>query len=155
MRPLVVGSAVLETTLAALRSAGMKGNEGVVLWLGRRENEQIQIDEAIVPEHVAEADMFQIPRQSIMALIEIAGRKNLIVAAQVHSHPKAAFHSSADDKWAIIRHVGAVSIVIPIFAQRTTVKTFWRDAAIFALSESNTWDEVLSSQLNETIVRVT
>jgi len=36
-----------------------------------------------------------------------------MVAAQVHSHPDEAFHSKGDDEWAIVRHEGALSIVVP------------------------------------------
>jgi hypothetical protein len=62
-----------------------------------------------------------------------------MIAAQIHTHPKRAFHSAADDKWAIVRHTGALSLVIPHFALRTSRASFRADTAVFALSPQNKW----------------
>ena len=65
-----------------------------------------------------------------------------MVAAQVHTHPAQAFHSEADDQWAIVRHVGALSLVVPYFAKDTRVASFFDDVALFRLSSENAWCEV-------------
>ena len=41
------------------------------------------------------------------------GEKLLV---QLHTHPGRAFHSAVDDRLALPRHTGAISIVIPDFA---------------------------------------
>src|SRR5262249_46439511 len=102
----------------------------------------ITVVECYVPEHFASDDYFQIPRTSIAKLFDRIRGSELMVAAQVHTHPHEAFHSHADDQWAIIRHVGAVSVVLPNFGLQTTVRTFLRDAAVYALSNSNVWERV-------------
>ena len=56
--------------------------------------------------------------------------------AQVHSHPGEAFHSPADDRWAIPRQVGALSIVLPFFAAGISEETFFEQAAVFTLSNN-------------------
>jgi len=85
------------------------------------------------------ATFFRIPRESIEELFDVLRGRELMVAAQVHTHPESAFHSAADDRWAIVRHVGALSLVLPYFAQRTTTSTFFKDTAAFALSAENRW----------------
>lgn len=72
-----------------------------------------------------------------------------MIVAQVHSHPEEAFHSSADDDWAVIRHEGALSLVVPYFAARTTVETFARDLAAFVLSSRNHWTEIEPANLEQ------
>ena len=67
------------------------------------------IVEAYVPEQEAEVDYFHIPPSGMMALMAHLRERRLGLAAQVHSHPARAFHSLADDKWAIVRHEGAMS----------------------------------------------
>jgi hypothetical protein len=62
-----------------------------------------------------------------------------MVAAQVHTHPKLAFHSAADDKWAIVRHVGALSLVLPYFSLRTNVENFVQHTVTFSMNAENDW----------------
>ena len=78
----------------------------------------------------------------MQALFEELKRNRLAVAAQIHTHPRQAFHSEADDTSAIVRHAGALSIVLPFFALKTAPDTFTRDAKVFVLSRDNVWHEV-------------
>ncbi len=131
---------VLESTLEWLRQAGKSNQEGIVLLLGRRGDDgDVAVLEAYRPEHSAEADRFHIPRESIAVLLEHLRCERLMVAAQVHSHPDAAFHSAADDALAIVRHVGALSFVVPRFARATTPENFLRESAVFELNSGNRW----------------
>lgn len=133
---------VVEATLDLLKAAGHARRECVVLWLGRREPAEIRVVEAYKPEQIAAQDFFRLPRPSIAALFEVLRARGLIVAAQVHTHPAEAFHSAADDQWAIVRHVDALSLVLPYFARDTRASSFIHDAAVFALSSDNEWCEV-------------
>ncbi|MHC2297262.1 hypothetical protein ACVJBD_001468 [Rhizobium mongolense] len=75
--------------------------------------------------------------------------KRLRVLAQIHSHPGRAFHSEADDEWAIVRHAGALSLVLPRFAQEATVDNFLGLAATYVLSTQNRWEEATGRALLE------
>jgi len=66
----------------------------------------------------------------------------LKLVAQIHSHPREAFHSIADDQWAIVRREGALSIVVPDFATHTTPENFMLDARFYQLSQSDQWFEL-------------
>lgn len=135
-------SIVARTTVAILQRSGNRRHEGIALWLGRRTEDRIEVIEAYEPAHIAEADFFRIPPPSMQALKAHLRKTRLMVAAQVHSHPMEAFHSEADDRWAIVRHVGVVSIVLPYFAQRTSPDRILADAAVFQLSAQNRWLQV-------------
>ena len=146
MSPIIVSSAIVQRTLTPLQAAGALQKECVVLWLGRREGNSIRIMEAIVPVHKAASDQFVIPRTSILSLVETVGSRGMQIVAQVHSHPREAFHSQVDDDWAIVRHVGALSLVLPWFARKTTPETFFKHAVVFSLSPQNTWDHLSPSE---------
>lgn len=122
-------------SVAELRQATDK--ERVVLWLGERVAERIVVRDIFVPIQHAHADEFHIPREGLEQILRHLRARRLMVAAQVHTHPATAFHSEADDRWAIVRHVGALSLVVPCFCQETTTETFVRDAVVFQLSEEN------------------
>ena len=131
---------VLESTLEWLRQAGESKHEGIVLFLGQRDGDgDVAVLEAYRPDQSAEADRFDIPRDSMAVLLEHLRRKRLMVAAQVHSHPGAAFHSAADNALAIVRHVGALSFVVPCFARTTTPENFLRESAVYELNSGNRW----------------
>jgi hypothetical protein len=133
----------VEQTLTFLRNVGTERNaEGVVLWLGQRTESGIEVLEAFIPEQQTARDMFRIPPAAMAALLRHLGETRRFIAAQVHSHPRQAFHSHADDTWAIVRHVGALSIVVPDFARNTSITNFMAQTATFRLSRDNTWDLV-------------
>ena len=139
----------IAATLEHLRNDGERGVEGVVLWLGSRIGDQTQITEVYRPAQYASRGNFRIPRQSMSALLRHLRSAGESIAAQVHSHPERAFHSPIDDEWAIVRHEGALSLVLPDFALRTSVETFVDDAAVFELSGTNIWEEVLPGKVLE------
>jgi hypothetical protein len=72
-----------------------------------------------------------------------------MIAAQVHSHPREAFHSSADDAWAIVRHLGALSLVVPDFGLKTNVSTFRDHTKVFCLAGNNRWHEVPAEEQHQ------
>ena len=144
---LVTCPAILvDTTLNTLREAGARHCEGIVLWLGQRGPNHIQVQEAYRPAHTAREDMFHISSAGMSALQAELRRRRLMVAAQVHSHPQAAFHSKADDRWAIIRHEGALSLVVPNFAAFTTTSRFLETTKIFRFSAQARWTEVPATE---------
>ncbi|MGA3124321.1 MAG: hypothetical protein ABSF69_26480 [Polyangiaceae bacterium] len=146
--PVLVSARVLVASLDVLQSVGREGSECVVLWLAKRSPDEINVVDVYKPAQIAAEDFFRIPRESIAALFEVLRGRGLMVAAQVHTHPERAFHSAADDRWAIVRHVGALSLVLPHFAQRTTPQTFFEDAAIFSLSPRNEWSRIGPSDID-------
>ena len=142
MTALRVSNDVLGRTLEVLQEAGRRERECVVLWLATRTESEVFVREAYMPEQIATDDMFRIPRESIASLFDTIRARALFVAAQVHTHPQSAFHSAADDRWAVVRHVGALSLVLPYFAKTVTIESFLDDAAVFELSAANLWIEI-------------
>jgi proteasome lid subunit RPN8/RPN11 len=150
--PTIVAPAdVVEQTLDLLKESGRKHAEGVALWLARATNGETAVVEAYKPEHEAEADYFHIPPSAMAALLQHLGKTETFIAAQVHSHPFEAFHSPADDKWAIVRHEGALSIVVPNFAQYTSVDNFSDQVATFKLNRNNIWQELDEAERRTTL----
>ena len=140
--PVICPAPVVGATIQALRDAGARGNEGIVLWLGPRRSHAVEIAQAYVPEHVARRDMFHIPPSGMRKLQARLRANRWMIGAQVHSHPQRAFHSHADDTWAVVRHVGALSIVAPYFARDVNIRSFLADCATFELDAHNMWLEV-------------
>lgn len=136
-----ISKGLVEQTLADLRVAGRRNSEGIVLWFAPRANRRT-ISKVLVPIHNASDDYFDITPEGNRQLREICQRERLILEAQIHTHPEHAFHSKADDRLAVVRHVHALSIVLPDFAARTTVDNFITHSAAFMLAEDDTWVNV-------------
>jgi len=146
MRIIQISNGLIHQTIVQLQRAGDTGQERVVLWLGIP-GDVVRVTEIFVPRQTAASDYFHIPREGMAQLMQHLRESDLMVAAQVHSHPYQAFHSKADDDWAIVRHVGALSFVLPYFALETSSDSFASDAILFELSEHNQWIEVPKSEI--------
>ena len=140
MSRFTITRASIAETVEHLRASARR--ERVVLWLGRRQAGGVRVHEVYLPIQETEADYFRIPPDGMAALFEHMRAVRLMVAAQVHTHPTDAFHSPADDRWAIVRYEGALSLVVPHFCQRTTAATFVSDAKVYQLDGNDTFNEV-------------
>lgn len=148
-------TSVVAMTLTHLRASGARECECVVLWLGRRTDDgHIVVKHAYRPLHRARADVFHIPPEGMAALHAELRRGRLMVAAQVHSHPGEAFHSIADDRWAVIRHEGALSLVVPNFAARTRADNFLEQTKVFRFSNAAEWLEVPHDEVERSCLRI-
>lgn len=138
MTALKCGRAVLEQTLILLQAGGAKGHERVVLWLASASSPG-RVVQAYEPEQRTARNRFHLPPDSIRALTQHLRGGRLRVAAQIHTHPQKAFHSRADAEWAIIRHVGALSLVLPRFAADTTIENFLDQVVTYEHTKDGDW----------------
>jgi proteasome lid subunit RPN8/RPN11 len=146
---------IVEVTLGWLRDAGHTRRECVALWLGRRAPATIDVVDAYRPEQTAAIDMFHIPPRGMSELHAVLRQRRLMVAAQVHSHPAEAFHSKADDRWAIVRHEGALSLVVPHFALQTTPQNFLAHTKVYRFTATSRWEEIPEAELARSWLTIT
>ena len=147
-RRVIVPKRLVANTLRELAKRGWIRTERVALWLGQRGEDSVGVREMYVPKYEATSDYFHIARPAMARLMEHLREAGLMIGAQLHTHPFEAFHSAADDKWAIVRHAGALSVVLPEFAQFTTPENFLQRAKVFTLSVSNNWLEIPHCELH-------
>lgn len=128
-------------TIDVLQAAGERKEERVVLWLGPASARPgaTSVTEMYEPDQITDIDYFRLPPATLQALMRHLRAGRLKIVAQVHSHPGEAFHSEVDDEWAIVRHVGALSLVVPDFARWTTPTNFVDQAVAYELSANNEW----------------
>lgn len=148
MTKLYVQTVAVEQTIQLLQASGRQRKEGIVLWLGTMDDRQAQVRHVYQPIHSAAADFFRIPREGMNHLMGYLDQHGVRVLAQVHSHPAEAFHSEADNTWAIVRHLDALSLVLPYFAKNTTAQNFLDQAATFRLDQYNRWTEAPPPRLD-------
>lgn len=141
--------AILETTISILRDAGAEDCEAMLLWLAPVDCAEI-IVQAYRPEQTAGRCWFEVPASAMRSLMTHLRKNGLKAVAQVHSHPGRAFHSDTDDEWAIVRHEGGLSIVVPNFARSITTKTFFADSATYRLSRRDRWRRVAGNAVFQT-----
>ncbi len=136
---------VLVETLVTLKHAGRQRKEGIALWLGERGGAVDEVKLLYEPIHEASVDFFHIPPRGVQGLMRKMEETETCVVAQIHSHPQHAFHSRADDHWAIVRHIGAFSLVLPDFALMATLENFMTQVAVFRLSSDDRWCQVAAT----------
>lgn len=139
---LRVPRSTVDRTIAALREAGALERELVVAWFGRRRPGVIDVTRCYVPDQFGTTLSFRVTDAGMRELRADMAARGELVAAQIHAHPEEAFHSLADDRGALVGHLGALSIVLPAFAETTTADSFLADAAVFRLEATGRWDQV-------------
>ncbi|HEX6513064.1 MAG TPA: Mov34/MPN/PAD-1 family protein [Chloroflexota bacterium] len=107
-----IDTALIATTERLLAEAGRRGEEGLVLWLG---NDDVP-SQVYQPRIQAGPRHFRVVPDEQRRLIAHCSNQQVRLLAQVHSHPNAAFHSDVDNRDALVRRLGGLSIVLPRFA---------------------------------------
>lgn len=142
---------LLIETLTTLKRAGHRRKEGITLWLGERGGAIDEVKLPYEPIHEASVDYFHIPPHGVQALMRKMEATETCVVAQIHSHPQEAFHSQADDHWAIVRHIGAFSLVLPNFALLTSLENFMGQVAVFRLGADDQWCQMVAASALEIV----
>ena len=148
---LRVPSAVAIHTLERLRQAGQADRELVIAWHGKRTAAGIAVTRLSVPEQIGTRVSFKVSDEGMRQLRADLAATGQLVAAQVHAHPAEAFHSVADDRGALVGHLGALSIVLPNFATEVSLVNFMTLAAVFELHGSGRWLEVPLARLGNSL----
>lgn len=117
----IIPSAVLDPTLEVLRNAGERGCEAFVLWGATIEDGSVRFRTVLVPHQVAhrldEGLLVTVDGNALFQINKALYSRGEILAAQVHSHPTAAFHSDTDDCFSLVTLTGALSVVVPNFGR--------------------------------------
>lgn len=140
---------IIAKTIYSLSEIGKQRKEAVLFWTSARAVQSvIEISSIYVPHYKSASDWFWIDKESMSEMLRQLRSADLQLVAQVHTHPAKAFHSATDDEWAVVRKVGALSIVLPYFAQEISIENFIKHAAVFELNRNDQWTEVQSQHLS-------
>ena len=116
---------ILSDTLSHLRKIGYDYKEGVAYWSGILNKYEAIVTRVIFADNYPEFQNEEyFARVSLDTAFKIGNEmhdKNEILLAQIHTHPREAFHSFIDDTHPISHRIGFVSIVIPDFAQNVNL----------------------------------
>src|SRR4051812_5852305 len=108
VRRVTVKRGTIEQMLRTMRDFGSHGCEVLVLWLGEIEldGETAHVSQAFVPKQkpISSEDGvgYFIGGETLFRLNQDLSETGLRLIAQVHSHPRDAFHSDTDDRYAIV-----------------------------------------------------
>ena len=112
-------SGLLDQTIKPIQAAGNDGYEMLILWLGQCYEDHFKVNEVYIPRqetYKSETGCFYtIDSAEIAELSDKLYRTRQMVGAQVHSHPRGAFHSETDEAYPIATTEGSISIVLPFF----------------------------------------
>jgi hypothetical protein len=113
---LNVGERLLRQSLTLLSDCGRGRRECVLLWIGDAAEPRtvVRLEH---PAHVAHRGGYRIDPSWLLELWGRLAEDTQRIIAQVHSHPREAFHSATDDRFPIVSTPGFLSVVVPDFAQ--------------------------------------
>jgi len=117
-------------------------HERIVLWAGAYGHNDAYVTTALVPHQVTSSRSCRIPPSAMKTISEVVRHHDLLVLAQVHSHPNEAFHSDGDSWNAVGSLPGFLSIVVPYYAADCSLS----DAEVYRYLEAGEWEHVTGSR---------
>jgi hypothetical protein len=144
IRQITVERQTIEQMLDTMRQFGARGCEVLVLWLGEIEPSQgrARVKQAFVPKQKPikseEGVGYFVTGETLFELNRGLSETGLRLIAQVHSHPQEAYHSEADDRYAIVTAQGGLSLVVPNFGHAAADPLSW---AVYRL-RGQEWQEL-------------
>lgn len=149
-RILSVPKQIVDGTGEALREFGAEGFEGLVLWAGELSATVARVTSGLVPpQHPIRDERgvgYFVDGDALFELNLHLHRSGLVLLAQVHSHPSEAYHSAADDRYAIATAEGSYSLVAPNFGKAFAVPS----CAVYRLEDGD-WNPVPSDHISRWI----
>jgi len=140
---LLMTTACLYALQRSLEPENRKRHEGVAYLFGLTSDALTLAASAFRPAARTSPGSFEVTAQAMAACVRAAARHRLQVVAQVHTHPRQAFHSEGDVEGARIRYPGYVSIVLPDYGDRLPSL---EGAAVFVFTRSS-WVELKASDV--------
>jgi hypothetical protein len=109
---------LFEASIRVLRKRGCRKQEGLVLWAGAPSpnNEEAYVVSYIVPRRGHWGGGVRLDTRALLKLSEELEKRDLLLLAQIHTHPGNFGHSMGDEKRALSYRLGYISIVVPNFA---------------------------------------
>jgi hypothetical protein len=126
-----------------MKYAGEQKLEGVALFVGNKEERNFYIKDAIIPKQKAcssqDGLLYLVDAEELHQINLWLYENKYNVIAQIHSHPKEAYHSKTDDLFPIVTTLGGLSIVVPNFASGTIDINSW---VFYRLISKEIWEEL-------------
>ncbi len=135
-----------------LKGAGNKYFEAVALFAGTIEENHAIINKVIFPLQESSRSkhglMYTVRGDELHRINTWLYENKLKLIAQIHSHPREAYHSDTDNEFPIVSTVGSLSIVVPNFAQASINHLNW---AYYMLQSETKWQELNQADINQLI----
>lgn len=132
---------VRERTESSLRAAGREGYELFVLWSGQVTGDTFEVMAAHVPRQSSakthDGLLVTVEGEALHKMNMWLYEHKQLLGAQVHAHPRKAFHSKTDDTYPIVTALGGLSLVAANFCRRGLPH---RSSAAYRLT-SDGWTE--------------
>jgi proteasome lid subunit RPN8/RPN11 len=113
---LAIGSEILGYTQGELREASAGIRESLVVWAGQPGTCGAIVTHVITPDTESTRDHLTVPSATRAELASYLRREGLLLFADLHTHPAAAFLSEADRAQPFSSRPGFYAIVVPEFA---------------------------------------
>lgn len=107
-----------DQTTKYLQASAQRGHEGIVYFVGMTNGTTTMALYAMLPEALSTPRSVDVSARELGKIIRSASEVGLQVVGQLHTHPRAAYHSDGDEVGMRIRYPGYFSIVVPDYGTR-------------------------------------
>lgn len=146
---VTINRAIIQQMLQTMQEFGSRGWELLTLWVGEIEPKEgeARVVQAFIPKQkpISSEDGvgYFVESETLFQLNRDLSESGLRLIAQVHSHPQEAYHSEADDRYAIVTAEGGLSLVVPNFGDAPADPNAW---AVYRL-HGRDWRELNANEV--------
>ncbi len=112
---LFIPSAIIDYTFLLLRIAGSGGDEKFLAWAGVGAGKDAVVTTVINPRAAAAKMHGEIPVEVVAGVFEALDARDLVLLAQLHTHPVGSGMSDVDRERPMFAMKGFFSIIVPDF----------------------------------------
>lgn len=139
---------LVEDVYQKIQETGADGYERLALCAGMKMGKAFKITHVLYPrqylQKTALGVSFYVDGDELERIGDWLFENQLSLIAQIHSHPDEAYHSEADDNYAIITKAGGLSIVVPHFGNS---ESYFEKSAFYRLYPDTGWIELSKEQI--------
>lgn len=130
LKAVLVPGTLAAKTIAHLQAGGARGCEEFAFWSGHITDSGVAVVSRAFHPHTVQGHGHVMidDDDQLLAMTDLVHEQDELVICQLHTHPRQAFHSSADDEGAYTDDPGFLSIVLPSFGSEglTAAEVFRR-----------------------------
>ncbi len=138
---------ILKKTIKKIREFGDVSTEGFALWVASQHLNKYQVIDVWIPIQENTFISYYIPETEVHRINVELNKKRIVPIAQLHSHPRSAYHSCIDDDFSILHLPYSYSIVIPNYGD-IEMSNIFDEFVVYQLID-NIWKERSKEQVKK------
>ena len=143
---IIISKILIKKTFKFLQKHGYNYNESHAIWAGIDHMDEFKITNVFFPIQTNLPCSYEVDEDEEHKINVKLNELSIVAIAQIHTHPRHAFHSSTDNEWPSVILPGSISVVIPNYG---FIEIFDIDAWEIFIYDGLNWQQISKMEAKE------